>query len=141
MNRDRSVTEGPPPAPVEVDAASIAPPWTPEDGPQPLVQYSAEVMPESVGPRHAGYVLVTVDAGPRPCERVVPPAGEAHAFDAARWARRVEVVVSPTGRSARVWVDGVEIPAETSAAAIQVPEDPEPPAGPETGVQGPVRGR
>lgn len=86
------------------------PPWDPEQGiGQPLVQYSADVMGEGMG-RHAGYVLVTVDAGPRPAEHVVPPAGEAYAFDAARWARRVEVSVSPTGRSARVWVDGVEIP-------------------------------
>jgi hypothetical protein len=88
-------------------------PWFPDDGtPQPLVQYSVHVFEETeVGRRRAGYVRVTVDAGPRPPEHVVPPAGEAHAFDAARWARRIEVSVSPTGRSARVWVDGVEIPA------------------------------
>lgn len=85
-------------------------PWHPTDlSPQPLAEYSADVMGENMG-RHAGYVHVVVKAGPRPPERIVPPAGEEYAFDAVRWARRVEVLVSPTGRSARVWVDGVEIP-------------------------------
>lgn len=73
-------------------------PWDPEDDvPQPLIEYSADVMGENMG-RHAGYVLMSVQAGPR------PPAGEF-----ARWKRHVQVTVSPTGRSARVWVDGVEI--------------------------------
>lgn len=86
------------------------PPWSPTDlAPQPLVQYSASVSGENMG-RFAGYVLVTVDAGPRGQERVAPPAGEEYAYDRPLWARRVEVTVSPTGRSARVWVDGVEIP-------------------------------
>lgn len=91
------------------------PAWDPERGtPQPLVQYSASVLDETAA-RHAGYALVTIDAGPRRAERIVPPAGEAYAFDAGRWARRGEVTVSPTGRSARVWVDGVEIPAPTTS--------------------------
>jgi hypothetical protein len=113
----RSLAPGGPLAPAERQGIPDAgPPWHPSQiAPQPLVQYSADVMGENMG-RHAGYVLVTVDAGPRPPERVIPPAGEAHAFDAARWARRVEVSVSPTGRSARVWVDGREIPAERSAS-------------------------
>lgn len=87
--------------------AVARPPWFPEQGtPQPLVQYSAEVMDEAhVGKRWAGYVRVTVDAGPRGVEgRHENPA----------WARRVEVSVSPAGRSARVWVDGREIPIERS---------------------------
>jgi hypothetical protein len=95
---------------MSTDDARLA--WDPErGGPQPLVQYSADVMPESLGPRYAGYVLVRVDAGPRGSEHVVPPAGEQYAYDRPLWARRVEVSVSPKGRSARVWVDGVEIPA------------------------------
>ena len=28
-----------------------------------------------------------------------------------KWRRKVEFSVSPTGRSVRIWVDGVEIPA------------------------------
>ena len=85
-------------------------PWHPEQGTeQPLLQYSADVMGENMG-QHAGYVVMRISAGPRPGERVAPPAGEAHAFTSPRWARQVEVTVSPTGRSARVWVDGVEIP-------------------------------
>lgn len=85
--------------------------WDPESMThQPLIQYSVTVLDESVGPRYAGYAMVNIDAGPRGCERVVPPAGEEHAYDRPLWARRVEVTVSPKGRSARVWVDGVEIP-------------------------------
>jgi len=96
------------------------PAWDPEQGTaQPLLQYSATVLDEGAGPRHAGYVLVTIDAGPRPSERIVPPAGEDYAFDAARWARRVEVTVSPKGRSARVWVDGREIPLRTTTEQDQ----------------------
>lgn len=106
----------PPPPPakrIDPDPAVARLPWGPEDGtPQPLVQYSADVMGENMG-AHEGYVWVRIQAGPRPAERIVPPAGEDHAFSAARWARRVEVSVSPTGRSARVWVDGVEIPPPT----------------------------
>jgi hypothetical protein len=56
-----------------------------------------------------GYECVTVCAGNDGEERVVPPAGEQHAFTRPMWRRRVEVSVSPTGRSVRVWVDGVEV--------------------------------
>lgn len=55
-----------------------------------------------------GEVLI-VRAGKCTTERVVPPAGENHAFDVERWTRRVEVYVSPTGRSVRVFVDGTEV--------------------------------
>lgn len=58
---------------------------------------------------HEGRQALIVRAGPRGSERIVPPAGERHAFDRPRWARTVEVYVSPKGRSVRVWVDGVEI--------------------------------
>lgn len=98
----------PPPVPpareVRPRDAVGRPPWFPEQGtPQPLVQYSAEVMDEAhVGKRYAGYVRVTVDAGPR---------GVEGPHDNPAWSRRLEVSVSPTGRSARVWVDGAEIPA------------------------------
>jgi len=57
----------------------------------------------------AGYETFIVRAGYRGKERIVPPAGEDHAFEIERWARRVEVSVSPTGRSVRVWVDGKEV--------------------------------
>lgn len=87
--------------------ASARAPWFPKQGTtQPLVQYSAEVMDEAyVGKRWAGYVRVTVDAGPR---------GVEGPHENPAWARRVEVSVSPAGRSARVWVDGREIPLERS---------------------------
>lgn len=97
-------------------------PWSPDDNlPQPLVQYSAFVLDDNAGPRHAGYVMVYIDAGPRGHETIVPPAGPEHAYDRPQWARRVEVTVSPAGRSARVWVDGVEIPPERIPA--QTPEE------------------
>jgi hypothetical protein len=54
-------------------------------------------------------VACHVDAGDRGTERIVPPAGETYAFTRKRWARRVEVYVSPTGRSVRVYVDGREV--------------------------------
>jgi hypothetical protein len=60
----------------------------------PLIQYGSWVADESFN-RHAGYAVMNVYAGPR-----AP----------GRWARHVQVSVSPKGRSARVWVDGVEIP-------------------------------
>jgi hypothetical protein len=50
-----------------------------------------------------------IHAGNGGTERVVPPAGEAHAFDRTIWRRRIEVGISPTGRSVRVWVDGEEV--------------------------------
>lgn len=56
-----------------------------------------------------GYHRLSANAGNRGTRRIVPPAGEAHAFDVPEWARRVEISVSPTGRSVRVWVDGVEV--------------------------------
>ena len=85
-------------------------PWHPDDSrPQPLAEYSAAVMGQNMG-RHAGYVWLRINAGPRPPTHHVPPAGDEYAYDRAEWARRIEVSVSPTGRSARVWVDGVEIP-------------------------------
>ena len=58
---------------------------------------------------HDGYVVAHIRAGNRGTVRVVPPAGEDYAFDRQEWAHRVEVCVSPTGRSVRVWVDGVEV--------------------------------
>lgn len=63
-------------------------------------------------PRRPGrgkYAVLNVRAGNRGTERVVPPAGEDYAFDRQLWARRVQVSVSPSGRSVRVWVDGQEI--------------------------------
>lgn len=59
---------------------------------------------------YGGYHSLIVNAGPRGEERVVPPAGEQHAFTRQVWKRRVEICVSPTGRSVRVWVDGEEVP-------------------------------
>lgn len=61
------------------------------------------------GYRYKGYEVLRVMAGNRGDKRVVPPAGEDHAFTTTEWSRRVEISVSPTGRSVRVWVDGVEV--------------------------------
>lgn len=59
--------------------------------------------------RHPKGTVLCVDAGPQGTERVVPPAGEAYAFDRPLWARRIQVSVSPKGKSVRVFVDGAEI--------------------------------
>jgi hypothetical protein len=59
--------------------------------------------------RFDGRTVVTVRAGFRGMERVVPPAGEMHAFEQDLWERDVQVYVSRTGRSVRVWVDGNEV--------------------------------
>lgn len=61
---------------------------------------------------HFGYEgreLLTVRLGNDGTQRIVPPAGERFAFDRTIWRRTVECAVSPTGRSVRVWVDGVEV--------------------------------
>jgi hypothetical protein len=57
----------------------------------------------------AGYRTLKIDAVPTGVDRIVPPAGDAHAFEVQRYRRRVEISVSPAGRSVRVWVDGVEV--------------------------------
>ena len=51
---------------------------------------------------------ITISAGYRGTERVVPPAGERYAFDRALWAHEVTVYVSSRGRSVRLFIDGVE---------------------------------
>lgn len=56
-----------------------------------------------------GRHVVTVRAGKKTSERIVPPAGEDYAFDIDHWARNVEVYVSAKGRSVRVYIDGLEI--------------------------------
>lgn len=61
------------------------------------------------GRRYDGAAQITVRAGRRGVERIVPPAGDDHAFEVERWGREVTVYVSPTGRSVRVWVDGAEV--------------------------------
>lgn len=55
------------------------------------------------------HTQVTVRAGIKHVERIVPPAGEAYAFDVDVWPSTVNVYVSPKGRSVRVFVDGVEV--------------------------------
>jgi hypothetical protein len=50
-----------------------------------------------------------VQAGKVREERIVPPAGEEHAWEREMWDCRVEVYVSPNGQRTRVWVDGVEV--------------------------------
>ena len=52
---------------------------------------------------------LTVDIWPTWVEHIVPPAGEDNAFFYQHYKRRVEISVSPTGRSVRIWVDGKEI--------------------------------
>jgi hypothetical protein len=56
-----------------------------------------------------GYTQLDIGAGQCRTERIVPPAGEAYAFEVPRWTRTVSVAISPTGRSVRVWIDGVEV--------------------------------
>lgn len=64
--------------------------------------------------KRRGATQMYIKAGFRGIERIVPPAGEEYAFNIERWARRITVHVSPTGRSVRVWVDGKEIPKEVN---------------------------
>lgn len=61
--------------------------------------------------RDAIWQNVKLGCGPTFVEHVVPPAGEDYAFDIQHYRREVEVYVSPTGRSVRVWIDGNEVPA------------------------------
>ena len=56
-----------------------------------------------------GYRVAKVGAGVRHVERVVPPAGEEHAFTRISHPLEIEVCTSPTGRSTRLFVNGVEI--------------------------------
>lgn len=56
-----------------------------------------------------GYEEVEMCAGYRGVERVEPPAGTPYAYEKTRWRRKVTVCVSPTQRSVRVFVDGVEV--------------------------------
>lgn len=70
----------------------------------------------------AGYETVIVKAGRRKTTRVVPPAGEAFAFDRHDWTRRIEVCVSPTGRSVRVWINGEEATESVRKPAAKAPD-------------------
>ena len=58
---------------------------------------------------HDGAEYFDVWAGNDGQERIVPPAGEEYAFTRTKWRRHVQVYVSPTGRSVRVFVDGEEV--------------------------------
>lgn len=58
---------------------------------------------------HEGYFVAHLRCAYLGVERIVPPAGEEYAYTVDRWRKRVEVAVSPTGRSVRVWVDGVQV--------------------------------
>ena len=58
---------------------------------------------------HEGYHVLNVRACNRGEKRIVPPAGEDYAFEVTDWAKRVEISVSPAGRSVRVWIDGEEV--------------------------------
>jgi hypothetical protein len=68
--------------------------------------YDAEVFDKRMG---GDYWCVRVSAGRPKRKRIVPPAGERYAHIRETYPRNVEVYVSPTGRSVRVYVDGAEI--------------------------------
>lgn len=61
------------------------------------------------GRRDDMWETVRVQCVPTFNEHVTPPAGEEYAFDVQHYRRTVEVFVSPTGRSVRVYVDGKEV--------------------------------
>lgn len=65
---------------------------------------------EHCPPKINGTEVFVLKAGPLPPERIVPPAGEEHAFDRERWEWDIEVYRSPKGRSIRVFVNGDEVP-------------------------------
>lgn len=54
--------------------------------------------------------VAKIRAGHLGTERIVPPAGEDHAFTRDRWRHVIEINVSPTGRSVRLFVDGRAVP-------------------------------
>lgn len=62
------------------------------------------------------YRQITVRAGRCRIERIVPPAGEAFAFDLPLWDHEITVSVSPSARSVRVWLDGDEVDLAAWAA-------------------------
>jgi hypothetical protein len=62
--------------------------------------------------RGGTYHNVTIDCGLPAYDRIVPPAGEDHAFDYPTYPNTVEVAVSPTGRSVRVWLNGKKMTVE-----------------------------
>lgn len=51
----------------------------------------------------------TICAGRKKTERVIPPAGAKYAFDRDIWDHRIEIYVSPTGRSVQIYVDGERV--------------------------------
>lgn len=57
----------------------------------------------------APWNVFEIKAVPTFVEHIVPPAGDEYAFDVQHYKRHVEVYVSPTGRSVRVFVDGQEV--------------------------------
>jgi hypothetical protein len=57
-----------------------------------------------------GYAAAIIRTGQHRTIREVPPAGEEYAFDREEWDHRIEISVSPTGRSTTVWVDGKKVP-------------------------------
>lgn len=56
-----------------------------------------------------GYGRLTAKCGAPRVEHIVPPAGDDHAFDRVVRPLDIEIMVSPTGRSTRMWINGVEI--------------------------------
>jgi hypothetical protein len=57
------------------------------------------------------YSTLKVDVAPVGEEPLPPIPGEPGPRTRTVYRRRVEITVSPTGRSVRIYVDGVEIPA------------------------------
>ena len=55
------------------------------------------------------YRNLRIDCVPTVVERIVPPAGETYAWDYQHHRRSVEITISPTGRSIRIFVDGKEV--------------------------------
>ena len=60
-------------------------------------------------PQLGGYACVDIRAGIPKTIRVVPPAGEAYAFDRDGYPTHVQVIVSPKGRSVQVWLNGERV--------------------------------
>lgn len=56
-----------------------------------------------------GRQSVIVQAGARTTRRVVPPAGESYAFDVDVWDYVIEIAVSRTGASVRLFANGTEL--------------------------------
>lgn len=57
------------------------------------------------------WTIHKIGAGVPTVRKVTPAAGDSYAYEVVEYPRNIEVAVSPSGRSVRVYVDGLEVAA------------------------------